>query len=89
VEISESFGLAVVVKDKRPMGVRQECIDDMVRLVESERVGAHLRPSHLDTAHSVRLEHFDQPRVADRDIEMPPGLVEEDDIWDTGELGPR
>src|SRR6266550_1354628 len=81
--------LAAVVKDKRPMGVRQECVDHMVRLVESERMGAHLRPSYLDAAHSVRLEHFDQPRLADRDIEMPSGRAEEDDIWNTGELSPH
>ena len=82
-------GLALIVKDKSPMGLWQEGVHRMVRLVESERVGAHLGPSHLETPYSVRLEHLDQPRIADRDIEMAPGLVEEDDIWDTGELSPR
>jgi hypothetical protein len=60
----------------------------MVRLVESEGVGARLGPNHLDTPHSVRLEDFDQPRVPDRYIEMSTLWVEEDDIGSTGEVSP-
>jgi hypothetical protein len=68
------------------MRVWQEGVHRMVRLVESEGVGARLRLYRFNTPHAVRLEDFDLPGVPNRYIEMPPGLVEEDDIGRAGEL---
>lgn len=64
-------GLPAVLEDKRPMGLWQQRVDRMVHLVESEGVGARLGPYHLNTPHPACLEDLDQPRVPNRDIEMP------------------
>ena len=60
------------------MCIWQEGVDRVPDRIEPECVSAGFRPNSLQTTHPVRLEHLDQPRVADRDIEMPPFLVEKE-----------
>jgi hypothetical protein len=65
------------------MGIGQERVHPILYLVESQGMGTGLGPYCLNAPHPIRLVQFDQSWFPNRNVEMPPHLVEEDDIGHT------